>query len=112
MFGNFSSFTTHSLGQVSVPNSLSLFLSFIFCPTSFLREWGAYLGAWCPLPAFRSGGVEVAQHSNDLLMNLGEKVVSLSYSSAILGLPPEHNLFVTNPWSTRFKPNYRSTCMS
>ena len=26
---------TPSLGQVSVPNSLSLFLSFIFCPTSF-----------------------------------------------------------------------------
>ena len=49
---------------------LSLFLSFIFCPTSFRREWAAFLGAWCPLPAFRSCFMEVAQHSNDLLMNL------------------------------------------
>ena len=48
---------------------LSLFLSFIFCPTSFWREWAAFLGAWCPLPAFRSCFVEVVQHSNDLLMN-------------------------------------------
>ena len=49
---------------------LSLFLSFIFCPTSFQREWAAFLGAWCPPPGFRSCFVEVAQHSNDLLMNL------------------------------------------
>ena len=48
---------------------LSLFLSFIFCPTYFQREQPAFLGAWCPLPAFRSF-VEVSQHSNDLLMNL------------------------------------------
>ena len=49
---------------------LSLFLSFIFCPTSFWREWAAFLGAWCPQPAFISCFMEVAQHSNDLLMNL------------------------------------------
>ena len=49
---------------------LSLFLSFIFYLTSFQREWAAFLGAWCPLPAFRSCFVEVAQHLNDLLMNL------------------------------------------
>ena len=49
---------------------LFLFLSFIFCPTSFWREWAAFLGAWCPPPAFRSCFVEVAQHSNNLLMNL------------------------------------------
>ena len=51
------------------PPSITL-LSFIFCPTSFRREWADFLGAWCPLPAFRSCFVEVAQHSNDLLMNL------------------------------------------
>ena len=64
----------------------SLFLSFIFCPTSFQREWAAFLGVCCPPPAFRSCFVEVAQHSNNILMNLvgGEKF-SLSYSSAILG---------------------------
>ena len=49
---------------------LSLFLSFIFCPTSFQRQWAAFLGAWCPLPEFRSCFVVFAQHSNDLSMNL------------------------------------------
>ena len=49
---------------------LSLFLCFIFSPTSFPREWAAFLGAWCPPPAFRSCSVEVSQHSNDLLLNL------------------------------------------
>ena len=32
---------------------LSLFLSFIFCPTSFRRQWAAFLGAWCPLLVIR-----------------------------------------------------------
>ena len=49
---------------------LSIFLSFIFCPTSFWREWTVFLGAWCPLPAFRNCFVEFAQCSNDLSMNL------------------------------------------
>ena len=40
--------------------------------------------AAAPLPAFRSCFVEVAQHSNDLLINL----VSPSYSSANLGPCP------------------------
>ena len=53
---------------------LFLFLSFIICPTSFQRECAAFLGSWCPLPAFRSCSVEVGQYSNDLLMNfLGRK---------------------------------------
>ena len=38
--------------------------------TTFQREWAAFLGAWCPPPAFRSCFVEFVQHSNDLLMNL------------------------------------------
>ena len=45
-------------------------LYFIFCPTSFRRQWEAFLGAWCPLPAFRSCFVEFAQRSNVLSMNL------------------------------------------
>ena len=49
---------------------LSLFLSFIFCPTYFWRWWVAFLGAWCPLLVIRSCFVEFAQHSNDLSMNL------------------------------------------
>ena len=46
------------------------FLSFIFCPTAFQREWAAFLDSWCPPPVFRSCSVVFAQHSNDLLMNL------------------------------------------
>ena len=42
------------------PKLFCLFLSFIFCPTSFQREWVAFLGAWCPLPTFRSCFVEFA----------------------------------------------------
>ena len=57
-------------GSLSL-NLLSQFLSFIFCPTSFWKDWAAFLGAWCPLPVFRSCFVEVAQHSNNILMNFG-----------------------------------------
>ena len=64
LFGTFSSFTTPTPGWVSVS-----LLSLIFCPTSFRREWAAFL-AWCPPPAFRNCFVEVSQHSNDLLVNL------------------------------------------
>ena len=56
-------------GSLSLP-LLSLFLSFIFFPTFFRRQWAAFLGAWCPLPAFRSCFVEFTQRSNALLMNL------------------------------------------
>ena len=63
------SFMTPSPGWSLSLNLLSLFLSFIFCPT-FQREWAAFLGAWCLPPAFRSCSVKVTQHSNDLLMNL------------------------------------------
>ena len=49
---------------------MSLFLSFMFFPTSFRRQWAAFLGTWCPLPAFRSYFVEFTQRSNVLLMNL------------------------------------------
>ena len=71
VFGNLSSLNTPSPGQVSIPNSfVCLFISFIFCPTSFPRQWAAFLGACCPLPAIRSCFVVFAQRSNDLLMNL------------------------------------------
>ena len=43
---------------------LSLFLSFIFCPTSFWRRCSAFLGAWCHLLAVRSCFVKFAQYSN------------------------------------------------
>ena len=56
-------------GAPSLP-LLSLFLSFIFFTTSFRRQWAAFLGAWCPLPAFRSCFVQFTQCLNVLLMNL------------------------------------------
>ena len=49
---------------------LSLFSFFIFCPTSFQRQWVAFLGIWCPLLVIRSCFVEFAQRSNVLSMNL------------------------------------------
>ena len=49
---------------------LSLFLSFIFGPISFRRQWAAFLGGWCPLPAFWTCFVEFARRSNVLSMNL------------------------------------------
>ena len=52
-------------------------LSFIFCPTSFRRQWAAFLGGWCPLPAFRSCSVEFVQRSNDLSMNLWGRKCSI-----------------------------------
>ena len=55
-------------GSPSLP-LLSLFLSFIVCPTSFWRQPAAFLGVWCPLPAFRSCFVEFSQCSNVLSMN-------------------------------------------
>ena len=48
------------------PPLLSFFLSFIFFPTSFWRQWAAFLSAWCPLPAFRSCFVTFTQRSNVL----------------------------------------------
>ena len=56
-------------GYLSLP-LLSLFSSLIFRPTSFQRQWAAFLGAWCPPLVFRNCSVVFAQHSNALLMNL------------------------------------------
>ena len=71
---------------------LSLLLSFIFCPNYFGIEWAAFLGAWCPPPAFRS--CSAFKWSFDEFV--GEKVVSPFYSSAILGPPPELLIFVNS----------------
>ena len=69
VFGNFS-FRFPSRDGAPSLTLLSLFLSFIFFPTSFQRQWAAFLGAWCPLLAFRSCFVEFTQRLNVLLMNL------------------------------------------
>ena len=91
LFGNFSSFRLPPQNRSSSLTLLSLLLFFIFCPTSFPREWAAFLDAWCPPPAFRSCFGEVAQHSNDILMNLCRR----KWSPRPI-LPPslDHPLFV------------------
>ena len=76
---------------------LSLFLSFIFFPTSFRTQWAAFLGSWCPLLAFRSCFVEFTQRLNVLLMNLLERKWS-SYPIP----PPSWKLFFKE---IRGKPN-------
>ena len=70
VFGNFSLFKTPFPGQSSILTSyISFFLSFILFPTSFRRQWAAFLGSWCPLLAFRSCFVEFTQCLNVLLIN-------------------------------------------
>ena len=88
VFGNFSLFKTPFPGRSSVPISfVSLFVFYIFAYL-LLKRIASFLGASCPLLAFRSCFVEFTQRLNVLLMNLwGEKMVSLSYSSTILGPP-------------------------
>ena len=56
-------------GTPSLP-LLSLFLSFIYFSYLLSKTWVAFLGAWCPLPAFRSCFVEFTRCLNVLLMNL------------------------------------------
>ena len=57
-------------GTPSLP-LLSLFFV-VFNIFSYLlsKSWVAFLGAWCPLPAFRSCFVEFTRRLNALLMNL------------------------------------------
>ena len=87
VFGNFS-FVTPSPGQVSIPNSfVSLFVFYVY-PTSFWKEWAGFLDACCSLPAFKSCFVEIAQNSNDLLMNLwGRKWCTILFLHHLRTLP-------------------------
>ena len=78
-------------GVPSLP-PLSPFLSFIFFPTCIWRQWSAFLGAWCFLPAFRrffffNGIYSALKCSFNEFVS--EKVVSPSYCSANLGPPRE-----------------------
>ena len=69
---------------------LSLFLSFMFCPTFFQGEWAAFLGTWCLPLVFRNWFVEVAQHSYDLWWICGREV---SYSSHPIPPPSWYCLY-------------------
>ena len=81
---------------------LSLFFSIIFCPTAFQRQWAAFLGPWCPLPAFRNCFLEFAQHSMFFRWICEEKVVFLFYSSTTLGPPLRRELWILPPQQALF----------
>ena len=76
VFGNFSLFKTPFLGRNSIPPSFVTFFVFYIFSYLLSKTWVAFLGAWCPLPAFRSCFVEFTQRVNVLLMNLWGKKCS------------------------------------
>ena len=65
-----TSFTTASPEWVSVPKSFDSLFVFIFCSTSFQRDWFAFLGIRGPPPVFGSCFVEIAPQVDELLMYL------------------------------------------
>ena len=92
LFGNFSSFTTPSPGRVSVPNSfVSLFVFYILSYLLSMRM-GCLSGCLVSstnIEKLFCGICSAFKWSFDEFV--GEKVISPSYSSAILG--PPHNLY-------------------
>ena len=70
VFGNFSLFKTPFPGRNSIPPSFVSFFVFYIFSYLLSKTWVASLGAWCPLPAFRSCFVGFTQRLNVLLMNL------------------------------------------
>ena len=74
----------------------SLSFSLIFCPTSFWREWAAFLDASCPLPAFKVVLWKFLSTKMTFWWICAGESGSASYSSAILGLPHP-------PWQRGFE---------
>ena len=97
MFGSFSSFTTPSLGWVSIPYSFaSLFIFYILsyllsktmgCPSGCLMSSASIQKLFCRI----CSAFKCSFHEFD-----GENVVSPCYSSVILGLPPCCHIFITS----------------
>ena len=65
-----SLFKTPFPGRNSVPPSFASFFVFYIFSYLLSKSWIAFLGAWCPLPAFRSCFVEFTRRLNALVMNL------------------------------------------
>ena len=93
MFGKFSSFTTPSPGRVSVPNSfVSLFIFYIL---SYLlsKTMGCLSGCLVSCVSTQKLFCGICSAFKRFFDEfVGEKVVSLSYSSAILGPPLTNKL--------------------
>ena len=93
VFGNISSFMTPSPGWVSVPNSsVSLFIFYIlsYFPSKRMGCLSRYLVSSASIQKLFCGICSAFKWYFDEFVE--EKVVSLFYSSAILGLPS------TPPW--------------
>ena len=103
--GNFSLFKTAFPGQNSVPPSFVSFFVFYIFSYLLLKSWIAFLGAWCPLPAFRSCFVECTRCLNALLMNLwGRKFSPRPAPPPSWLLQP--NIFVVNIFHDIWKTVY------
>ena len=88
-FGNFSSFTTPSPAWISVPNSPVSLCVFYILSYLLLKRMGCLSGCLVSSASVQKlfcGSFSAFKWSLDEFV--GEKVVSPSYSSAILGLPP------------------------
>ena len=89
VFGNFSLFKTPFLGRSSIPTPFVSFLIFYIFSYLFLKTMGCFSGCLMSSASIQKlfcGIYSELKCSFDEFV--GEKVVSLSYSSAILGLPP------------------------
>ena len=77
--------------QGPVLSSFVFHFVFIFFTVSLQGDWFAFLEIWGPLPAFRRCSVGIVPHADDFYdIFVGEKAVSLFYSSTILKVSPEN----------------------
>ena len=89
VFGNFSLFKTPFQGRSSVPTTFVSFFVFYFYSYLFLKTMGCFSGC-----LMSSGGIQklfcgmYSAFKCSFDEFVGEKVVSPSYSSTILGPPP------------------------
>ena len=89
LFGNFPSFITPSPRRVSIPNSFVSPFVFYILPYLLSKRMGCLSGCLVSSASVQKlfcGSCLAFKWSFDEFLE--EKVVSLSYSSAILGLPP------------------------
>ena len=93
VFGNFSSFKTPTLGWISIPNSFVSLFIFSILPYLLLKTMGCLSGCLMSSANIQKlfcGICSAFKCSFDEFV--GEKVVSPSYSSAIVGQPPSRFL--------------------
>ena len=92
--GNFPFFMTPSPGQVSAPKSFVTVFVFHILSYLLLNTLGCIYGCLVSSASIQKlFCVSCSGFKWSADEFVGEKVVSLSYSSTILGLPPEHSHF-------------------